>query len=171
MTRYYDSDQTRKVIAEKAAQLFSQKGFAGTSNKAFRLAKHDELWVSYQDDSGPVNRRYALNGTNLEQDGNVIATNIEKFALNYMFDNDPNAGKDWQWRASAEDILDPSKNDLGSEAPKNIVEARELIRAVKIVILAGARPSAFNPTDTFVLSSIFYSSQTHAGELGWLLVS
>lgn len=31
MTRHYDSEQTRKIIAEKAAQLFSQKGFAGTS--------------------------------------------------------------------------------------------------------------------------------------------
>ncbi|MFC3749010.1 TetR family transcriptional regulator C-terminal domain-containing protein [Paenibacillus sp. GCM10012306] len=31
MKRHYDSDQTRKIIAEKAAQLFSQKGFAGTS--------------------------------------------------------------------------------------------------------------------------------------------
>lgn len=29
--RHYDSEQTRKIIAEKAAQLFSQKGFAGTS--------------------------------------------------------------------------------------------------------------------------------------------
>lgn len=29
--RHYDSDQTRRIIAEKAAQLFSQKGFAGTS--------------------------------------------------------------------------------------------------------------------------------------------
>jgi len=31
MKRHYDSSQTRKIIAEKAAQLFSQKGFAGTS--------------------------------------------------------------------------------------------------------------------------------------------
>ena len=31
MKRHYDSDMTRKIIAEKAAQLFSQKGFAGTS--------------------------------------------------------------------------------------------------------------------------------------------
>lgn len=31
MKRHYDSDHTRKIIAEKAAQLFSQKGFAGTS--------------------------------------------------------------------------------------------------------------------------------------------
>ena len=31
MKRHYDSEQTRKIIAEKAAQLFSQKGFAGTS--------------------------------------------------------------------------------------------------------------------------------------------
>lgn len=31
MKRHYDSERTRKIIAEKAAQLFSQKGFAGTS--------------------------------------------------------------------------------------------------------------------------------------------
>ncbi|WP_125653336.1 TetR family transcriptional regulator C-terminal domain-containing protein [Paenibacillus baekrokdamisoli] len=31
MKRHYDSDLTRKIIAEKAARLFSQKGFAGTS--------------------------------------------------------------------------------------------------------------------------------------------
>ncbi|MBB6674182.1 TetR family transcriptional regulator C-terminal domain-containing protein [Cohnella nanjingensis] len=31
MKRHYDSDATRKTIAEKAAQLFSQQGFAGTS--------------------------------------------------------------------------------------------------------------------------------------------
>jgi len=31
MKRHYDSDLTRKEIAEKAAQLFAQKGFAGTS--------------------------------------------------------------------------------------------------------------------------------------------
>ncbi|QSF43947.1 TetR/AcrR family transcriptional regulator [Paenibacillus tianjinensis] len=29
--RHYDSEETRSVIAEKAARLFSQKGFAGTS--------------------------------------------------------------------------------------------------------------------------------------------
>lgn len=31
MKRHYDSAQTRSIIAEKAAQLFSQKGYAGTS--------------------------------------------------------------------------------------------------------------------------------------------
>ncbi|MBJ9987178.1 MULTISPECIES: TetR/AcrR family transcriptional regulator [Paenibacillus] len=31
MKRHYDSEETRRIIAEKAAQLFSQKGFAGTS--------------------------------------------------------------------------------------------------------------------------------------------
>lgn len=29
--RHYNSEETRQVIAEKAAQLFAQKGFAGTS--------------------------------------------------------------------------------------------------------------------------------------------
>lgn len=31
MKRHYDSEETRRIIAEKAAQLFSQKGYAGTS--------------------------------------------------------------------------------------------------------------------------------------------
>jgi len=31
MKRHYDSEQTRQIIAEKAAQLFAQKGFFGTS--------------------------------------------------------------------------------------------------------------------------------------------
>lgn len=147
---------TEKIVADVR---FAGMGLIDKPQRAFQSANHDWLQVNHWD-GGLVPRRYRLVGTDLIQDPGtastaddlVIATNIEEFRLNYLYDDDETAAEDWQWAVSAQDLLDTIEFADESEEPNNINEALELIRAVKIVILAGARSSAFNPTDTIEYS-------------------
>lgn len=142
-------------------------GLIEEPEKPFDKAEPGELELNYVDDATDdlvtVTYRYdGINnvllrkevwedaGTEIED---TLAENIEQFSFEYLFNNEdnppppPEPQEDWQWRISAAEIQDNNALTPTTTKPKNLTEARDLIRGVKIVMLGSARPSAFNPSD------------------------
>ncbi len=76
----------------------------------------------------------------------TLAENIEELQFEYMVDiaSDVNA-EDWKWTSHTAEM--GNLLGLNPATKKELEQIYESIIAVKIVILGGARPASFSPTD------------------------